>query len=266
MVEVLKAFNKMPQGTGRDGNKVKSDAADTEDGVKVTRAGWVAPQYAKSRKVVIDPVVASANRCMCLLPDYSESTHYKMMRTQTLQQLEEHGWNTLMITSASPGEGKTVTAVNLAAMFAREFSKTALLVDADLRQQTIHRYLGYKQETGLVEHLLENVPMEEIIAWPGIEKLTIISGGRTIDESAELLNSPRMRSLIQDMRHRYADRYIFFDVPAISGSTDAVALAPLVDGILVVVQAGRTPMIEIQKSLSLLPKEKILGLIMNRIE
>jgi non-specific protein-tyrosine kinase len=149
-------------------------------------------------------------------------------------------------------------------MFAREYAKTVLLVDADLRNQSIHRYLGYEQEYGLAEHLYDNVPMEDIIVWPGIEKLTIISGGGTaFNDGAELLNSPRMHALVKEMKQRYTDRYIFFDVPPILGCADALAFSPLVDAVLVVVEAGKTPMPEIQKAVALLPQEKLLGLVMN---
>jgi non-specific protein-tyrosine kinase len=138
-----------------------------------------------------------------------------------------------------------------------------LLVDADLRNQSIHRYLGYEQAHGLADHLYDNVPMENIIAWPGIEKLTIISGGATLNGGAELLNSPRMHTLAREMKHRYADRYVFFDVPPLLNCADALTFTPLVDAILVVVEAGKTPMPEIQKAVALLPQEKLLGLVMN---
>ncbi|MBT8341905.1 MAG: polysaccharide biosynthesis tyrosine autokinase [Desulfatitalea sp.] len=266
MVEVLKAFKK---SQGDQDNAAPVEKADSDSGnrsVNVSRAGWVSPNYAKSRIVSLDMRVVEANRCLGLLADVEEIEHFKLLRTQISQQMEDKGWNTLMVTSVRPGEGKTLTAINLAAMFAREYVKTVILVDADLQKQSIHKYLGYEQEVGLVAHLLENVPMEDIIVWPKIEKLTIISGGRTVKESAELLTSPRMRALLQEMKSRYADRYLFFDVPSLSRSADAFSFAPLVDAILVVVEAGKTPMPEIQKALARLPQEKVLGLVMNRME
>ena len=77
-----------------------------------------------------------------------------------------------------------------------------------------------------------------MIVWPGIEKMTLISGGKTISDSAELLNSPKMKALVQEVKLRYADRYIIFDTPPILGWADAITFAPLVDCILMVVEEG----------------------------
>jgi non-specific protein-tyrosine kinase len=116
----------------------------------------------------------------------------------------------------------------------------------------------------LADYLLDDCPLQRIIVWPGIEKLTLISGGRTVNNSAETLNSPRMLALVREMKQRYGDRYIFFDLPPMLDNSDALSFAPLVDAILLVVAAGRTPMPEVRKALALLPREKILGLVLNR--
>ena len=118
-----------------------------------------------------------------------------------------------MVTSALPGEGKTLTAINLAFTFAKEFKQTALLVDCDLRQQQIHKVLGFPSEKGIVDYLLNDCPVQELFVWPGVEKLTVISGGKTVNDSSELLGSPGMKNLVADMKNRYPDRYVFFDVP-----------------------------------------------------
>jgi non-specific protein-tyrosine kinase len=169
-----------------------------------------------------------------------------------------------MITSPLPGEGKTLTAVNLALTFARDFKKTALLVDCDLRKQQVQEFLGFRSSRGLVDYLLYDCPVSDLMIWPGIEKLTVISGGRTMEESTELLGSPRMQALVTEMKTRYPDRYVFFDVPAVLDGADALAFAPLVDHILLTVRAGSTPQAEIRKAAALLPREKILGLVLNR--
>ena len=100
--------------------------------------------------------------------------------------------------------------------------------------------------------------------WPGIEKFTFMSGGRALSDSSELLGSPRMKELITEMKDRYADRYVIFDVPPLLIGADALAFAPLVDAILMVVEAGKTSIQDVNKAISLLPKEKILGLVLNK--
>jgi len=216
-------------------------------------------------EMLIDPKSVSKSRCVCIFPDAKEADSYRVLREQIQQRTGEKGWNTLMITSARPGEGKTLTAINLALTFAKSVDGSALLIDADLKQQSIHRYLGISGKTGLIDHLLDACPFEDIMIQPGIERLKIISGGRTIHDSSEILGSQRMKRLVTEMKARYDDRYIFFDVPAILGRADALALAPLVDGILVVVEAGRTSVHDIRKALDLIPKEKFLGFVLNRL-
>jgi non-specific protein-tyrosine kinase len=171
-----------------------------------------------------------------------------------------------MITSALRGEGKTLTAVNLALTFAKAFRQTVLLVDADLRLQRIHEVLGYESGKGLVEYLMEGCPVSEVMVWPGVEKLTVISGGKTIGESSELLGSRGMKELVGEMKNRYPDRYVLFDVAPVLAAADAISLAPLVDHIVFVVEAGRTHARDVERALRLLPQEKILGLVLNRHE
>lgn len=264
MGEILKAVKNITTKT-KDTNIDESDQKKIEkDQVHVTRSGWVSPQYMESRRVTLDLEVLEANRLIGLLPDSVESRYYKVLRTQIQQRMRANGWNTLMVTSVHPGEGKTLTAINLAAMFAKEFDQTVMLVDADLKAQSIHRCLGYESDKGLADYLLGDSDFRDIVVWPGVEKFTVISGGRTCEEGTEVLNSPRMRDLVHEMKSRYRDRYLFFDVPPVLGRADAMVFADFVDAIIVVIQEGKTPAPEIQKALGYLPKHKFLGFVMNQ--
>ena len=227
------------------------------------KMGYVSPSYTVSRSVTLNPQVLATNRCVGYQHDSPELEFYKVLRTQILQRTNGRG-STVMVTSALPGEGKTLTAINLAFTFAKEFKQTALLVDCDLRNQQIHKVLGFPSEKGVVDYLLNDCPIKELFVWPGVEKLTVISGGKTVKESSELLGSPGMKNLVADMKNRYHDRYVFFDVPPLLTSADATAFAPYVDYILVAVQAGQTSLQDVNRALRLLPHEKVLGLVMNR--
>ena len=123
--------------------------------------------------------------------------------------------------------------------------------------------MGYPSRLGLADYLLDDRPMSDLIVWPGIEKLTVISGGRTIQDSTELLGSQRMKALVHEMKSRYPDRFVFFDVPPLLTVADAVAFAPLVDAVLMVVREGRNPMPNICRALELLPPDRFLGYVMN---
>jgi non-specific protein-tyrosine kinase len=252
-----------PSGAGPYLIKVGQEESRSFRPVDHEKAGWVSPSYTISRSVKLNPQTMEENRCVGYQLEAIELEYYRMLRTHILQQTVGKG-NTIMVTSAGPGEGKTLTAINLAFSFAREYTQTALLVDCDLRHQQIHKRLGYPGEKGLVDYLIDDAPLSDLIVWPGVEKLTIISGGKTIRDSSELLGSLGMKNLVKEMKGRYSDRYVIFDVPPLLTCADALVFAPLVDYILIVVQAGKTSLQDVNKALMLLPNEKVLGLVMNR--
>jgi non-specific protein-tyrosine kinase len=239
------------------------DAVTQVRPVDSEKIGWFSPSYSNSRPVKLNPQILAENRCVGYQSEAPEMEYYRVLRTQILQQTGGKG-NTVMVTSANPGEGKTITAINLAFTFAREFKQTALLVDCDLKNQQIHERLGYPSDKGLSDYLIDDAPFSELMVWPGVEKLTVISGGKTVKDSSELLGSLGMRNLVADMKSRYPDRYVFFDVPPLLTCADSLAFAPLVDYVLIVVQAGKTSLQDVNKALKLIPSEKILGLVMNR--
>jgi len=228
------------------------------------QAGFVSPNYTTSKTVKLDMRTLADNRCVAIFPYAKETEVYKVLRTQILRYTKEKGGNTFMITSAQPGEGKTLTAINLAFTFAKLFEQTVLLVDGDLRQQSIHKQLGFESDKGLGDYLVDNRPVSEIITWPSVDKLTLISGGRLIHESTELLGSTRMADLVREMKDRYPDRYVFIDVPPILSSADALAFVPLVDYIIMVVRAGVTSVNDVKKATELISQDKVIGFVLNR--
>lgn len=227
------------------------------------RAGWISPEYRQSQSIHLDPGFLAENKCLAYLDNVPEAEAYRVLRTRILQRTRSSAGNTIMVTSALPGEGKTLTAINLAFTFAREFQHTVLLVDGDLRKQSIQKYLGCVGNKGLIDYLTNGCPVSDLIMWPGIEKMTLISGGRPFQESAEILGSPRMKELISDMRGRYPERYILFDAPPVLTGADVLTLSALIDYVVVVVRAGKTSMDDVNKALQYLPKDKILGFVLN---
>jgi protein-tyrosine kinase len=225
---------------------------------------WVNPDYSESRFIEPDYDILAKNRCIGVLADSPYIGAYKILRTQIHMCTKPKGWNTLMVTSVLPGEGKTLTAINLAFAFAKDFEKTVLLMDCDLHRQDVHKYMGIDSDTGLVDYLVDEVPLKDLIIWPGIDKITLLSGGRTVQESTELMESPRMRYLVEEVKNRYPDRLVIFDTPPVLAGADAIAFASLVDCIIMVVEAGKTPLAEIKKALELIPKDKFLGFVLNK--
>jgi len=279
MSKLQKALEKAKEARGDSFSDLSRMSEDTQESAEISnlpvlkvlegdivpeKTDRISPSYNQSRSVSLNPEVMERNRCVSMFPSREEVEAYRVLRTQILNRTRESGGNLIMITSALPGEGKTLTAINLALTFAREFQQTALLVDCDLRKQSIHEVLGYESDKGLVDHLVGECPVGDLFVWPGVEKLTIISGGGTINESSEIIGSLRMKELVADMKSRYPERYIFFDVPSVLIGADALTFSLLVDFIVMVVQADKTPLGEVNKAAQMIPREKLLGLVLNR--
>jgi non-specific protein-tyrosine kinase len=255
---------RLPQGfivPDADTRKAEGVAAEA-----ITRAksGWSSPVYTQSRQVTLDRNLVKDNRCVAFEEDSTTLDSYKILRAQIMKRMESNGWNTIMVTSALPDEGKTTTAINLALTMAKDFNRTVLLVDCDLQQQDVHKYLGYRSDKGIVDYLLDDCPVKDLLVWPGIEKVTLISGGRTVRESSDLLGSPRMKELVADLKSRYPDRVIIFDMKSSVAGADSLEFTPLVDGVLMVVQEGRSSVHDINTAIEQLPEGKLLGLMLNR--
>jgi non-specific protein-tyrosine kinase len=225
---------------------------------------WKPPVYDESVQALADPDLVRENRYVCIDQMAPEIEFYKVLRTRIQQKTGGNNRNAIMITSPMSSEGKTTTAVNLSFTFAKAYNQTVLLIDGDLRRQGIHRLLGVDSDKGLVDYLVSDQPLKNFIIWPGVKQMTLISGGQTIQNSAELLGSERMKALVQEMKKRYSDRYLIFDAPPVLLGADALTLSPLVDGIVMVVEEGKTRMRDIRKAVAMLPREKMLGFVMNR--
>ncbi|MDX1764915.1 MAG: XrtA-associated tyrosine autokinase [bacterium] len=224
------------------------------------------PNYTRSVFKAVDPALAEENRIVTLSGKKAQvAEQYRMLRTQILMKTEGEGDNCLMVTSSVAGEGKTTTAINLAIAIAQEVHKTVLLVDADLRSPSIHKYLGLAPEKGLVHNLLEYVPLEDILVRTGVEKLSFLPAGGSLPNSTEILRSPQMQHLILEVKERYRDRYVIFDTTPLLATADAMVLSHFMDGVVMVVQAEKTPRGDLAQSLEQLAGCNILGVVMNNL-
>ena len=189
---------------------------------------------------------------------------YKLLRTQVLHRLRENGWNVLGVTSPNEREGKTLTAVNLGVSLAMETNQTVLLVDADLRKPSVHRLFGIDHSKGLADVLLDEEPVEHALIHPGIGRFVLLPAGRPVPRSAETLTSPRMRALVDELKHRYPSRIVVFDLPPVLTSADVLAFGPFLDALLLVTSEGMTRRHDIEESIVRLKGAvPILGTVLN---
>lgn len=193
---------------------------------------------------------------------------YKILRTNLQSLKATKDYKMFLITSSINGEGKTVTSVNLAMAMAHDLNgKSILLIDADIRKGKVSRYLGINQSPGLTDILNSDVSEDLTFVSPaGIDNLVIMPSGKISKNPAELLGSKKMASLLQSLRGRFD--YIFLDSAPVMPVTDPCILGPMVDGVILVIQAGRTQrgMIKHTENRLTQARAKIVGCIMTNVE
>jgi capsular exopolysaccharide synthesis family protein len=221
-------------------------------------------RYTKTQTININPDVLRNNRVIMGLYNDPRADIFRVLRTNVLKQLRENNWNSFAITSATPGAGKTFISVNLAIAIAMEGNQSVLLVDGDLKRPSVGQYLGVQAEFGLVDCLKGDVSLEDALIYPGIERLVILPGKNSSNNSSELISSRKMVNLIKEIKSRYESRIIIFDLPPLFVADDALLFMPHVDAALLVVEDGKNTSDELQHSMHILEQTNLLGLVVNK--
>jgi exopolysaccharide/PEP-CTERM locus tyrosine autokinase len=199
-------------------------------------------------------------------PDSVASEQFRKLRTQILRLNIPRPPRTILVTSSTSGEGKTFVAANLAAGIAHDFHAYSLLVDSDLRNPSLGKWLGIHNGYGLSDYLVGKKEIPELLIKTEVERLKVLLGGTLQDNPSELIGSGRMEALIGELKDRYSDRYIIFDSTPILATSEPEVLCKLVDGIIFVVRAGMTPRETVKQAISALDKDKILGVVLNDLQ
>jgi len=171
--------------------------------------------------------------------------------------------NTLLVTSAVPNEGKTLTAVNLALSMARSTDHTVLLIDADFRRPSIHKLFDIEEGPGFVHCLRDNLPFEQALVKTGLGKLDILPAGEQLDDPLELISSKNMQRLVKEIKERYPDRYVIFDSPPVLPFADARVMAALMDGTIFVTRENHSRLNQVKEGLATLLDSHVLGVLCN---
>ncbi|RJQ14915.1 MAG: polysaccharide biosynthesis tyrosine autokinase [Nitrospiraceae bacterium] len=196
-------------------------------------------------------------------PDSPVAEEYRRLKSILIRETKADFLNTIMVTSSVDGEGKSLTAVNLAITLAQEIDHTILLIDADLRKPMIHEYLGISHKYGLADYLSGDIDFSEIVVKAGIGNLMFIPAGHVAVNPVELLASEKMNAFIKEIKHRYVDRYVIIDTPPILPFADAIAVGSVVDGVVFVIKEGRTQKKSIENAMNLMRNLRVLGIVFN---
>ena len=199
-------------------------------------------------------------------PQSVEAELFKVLRTNILFPAEGVPPKTILVTSALPGDGKSFVSSNLAISIAQGVEEHVLLMDGDLRKPAIHHRFGFGNGNGLSDYLRSGDDIGTVLLKTPIEKLTILPSGEPPVNPAELMSSKKMKALLSEVKSRYEDRYVIIDSPPPAMAAETNAIVKYVDGIILVVRAGKTPREAIADTIDRIGKEKLIGMVLNHVD
>jgi protein-tyrosine kinase len=227
----------------------------------VQRAGRIV--YTRTPTIEIAPRVLERHRVTSVNTDTSADA-FKLLRTQILMEMRKNGWQTLAVTSPNKGAGKSTVAFNLAVSFAKEADYTSLLVDADLRDPDVRNMLELEPGRGLADYLMGRAPLEDLLLHPDLGNFVVLPGGDPVASTSEMMRSPIMADLVRELRGRYRDRLIVFDVPPILAGADTLALSAYMDATILIVEERKTVRADLERSCALLAQTNVIGIVLNK--
>jgi protein-tyrosine kinase len=216
-----------------------------------------APKHYNTRKKVRAGLIALHR------PSSIIAEHFKVARALVSKVIKEKDIRTILVTSALPLEGKSFVASNLAVSMARGLDEHVLLVDADLTSPSLQNIFQINSPRGLSDFLVcDNLELSSFIKKTEVPKLSLLPAGSFFERSSELLASELMRLFIQEVKYRYDDRFIIFDSSPLIVS-QSLALSDKVDAVIIVVKAGKTDRKLVEKTVEMIGRQKVVGIIMN---
>ena len=221
--------------------------------------------YSQTRVIPVNEVAMRRNRILAGSVNSKLGDVYRLLRAQVLKKMAKARVTTLGVTSPLKGEGATFTAANLAVAIASDVNQTVLLVDANLRDPSVHRVFGFEPMKGLSDLLMGRATVGECLINPGIPRLVLLPSRTATTESAELLSSPGMSNLARELKQRYADRIIIYDLPPVLASGDAVGFLPYVESTLMVVRSGAVDSEELRRAVDLVRDHNLIGTVLNAV-
>jgi capsular exopolysaccharide synthesis family protein len=222
----------------------------------VSAATALAPGEAESFTVRLHPLLVAG-----LAPKSPAAEQYRALRTRLAHVDGAGALRSMLITSPQKGEGKSITAANLALTMAQELQWRVVIVEADLRKPSLQRMFGLPAGPGLSELLTGAADLKDVMKFLPDHHLTVIPGGAAPMNPAELLGSTAMRRVLDHLRTRF-DRVIL-DTPPVLPLADVAVLAPMVDGAVLVVRAGFTPKPAIENALRGFDSSRLVGVVLN---
>lgn len=207
---------------------------------------------------------AGESKLLLLNDNPAASEQFSLLRARVLAAAKKHDIRTICVTSSVAGEGKTFVAANLALALAAESEKGVVLVDGYLRKPGLYQMLGVPDTTGLADFIQSNRNDIDSVIIDTDRQFSFIPAGRIPANPLALINSEKMGWFISELRKRYD--FVIIDTPPTAPLADTDSLASLADGVVLVIEAAKTPMKIIQRTVKMLNKHKIIGSVLNGIK
>jgi len=199
-------------------------------------------------------------------PESIAAEEYRKLKAMVIKLTKrDSARNSIMVTSCGSNEGKSVLSINLAVSLAQEVSHRALLIDADLRRPSLAGYLGLDASVGLAECLRDGVDVSSAVVQTGVPKLDLLPAGASVRNPVELLSSPKMKTILGDLKRSYQERYIIIDTPPILSFAETQVLSLLAEQVLLVVREGAVTPQELREAIDILQGTRILGITFNDV-
>ena len=243
--------------------KLVTDSSEVTPATPISRSEIPVQLPAESQPLAL-PIPEKSKLVSILAPKSVPSEQYRALKAKLFQMRKTSATKIILVSSAAPSEGKTLTAVNLALTIAQEIDQKVLLVDGDLRRPSVHKVLGIEKADGLSDLLVGRFTQQEAVLSTEIPNFYVVPAGTVPENPAELLNGQMMRNFVTSIAEQFD--WVILDSPPIVPLADAELLSSLVDGVLLVVRAYQTPTDLIVKSLQTLHGKRILGIVFNGIE
>jgi len=221
-------------------------------------------EYEQTRVVSLNHELLAKNRIVAFNKNNNLSLGFDILRTQVIKKMLKNGWRTMAVTSPIPACGKTMVSINLAMSIAHHTNRTAMLVDFDLRRPAVSKYLGLSSGPTLNDVLSGDASIAESLVNPGLDRLVILPTAMPVKNSSEVLSSRKVANLVTELRDRYAERIVIFDLPPLLGSDDAMIMLSQVDCVLVIVGNGMVSKTDLTESMRYVDSDRLLGTVLNK--
>ncbi len=258
MDRITKALEQARQARAKKNSQLESDPTWQSD-----QSEWVKDARTQLKQFTLDPDILERNRIQLPNSDSDMVQPYKILRTRLLQIIRQKQWSKIGVVSPSKLDGKTTVAINLAMSIANGLNDKITLLDLDLLNPSIAKYLGYESDSGVEHFFLDNLPLDDILITPGVDGLAIAPALSAMKDSSEFLATSLGQNILEQASRVFDDNLVLVDLPPLLVSDDAISVIPHLDAIIIVIREGHTKRRDIEKSLELVQGRNIAGVVLN---